>query len=118
MNHHFWGDISAWFIKNLAGIQLNPNKHDVNTVEIKPSFLAALDYVSAYHIAPSGKISVSWKREEQTIILEIEIPDEISAVAEVEMEFGFEDGSRLRPVKTGTYRIIPNVKECKLPIKG
>ena len=118
MNHHFWGDISAWFIKNLAGIQLNPNKHDVNTVEIKPSFLVALDYVSAYHIAPSGKISVSWKREGQTIILEIEIPDEISAVAEVEMGFGFEDGSRLRPVKTGTYRIIPNVKECKLPIKG
>ena len=38
MNHHFWGDISAWFIKSLAGIQFNPQGNDITRVDIKPSF--------------------------------------------------------------------------------
>ena len=106
MNHHFWGDISAWFIKCLAGIQLNPNKHDVNSLKIKPSFVDALDHVSAYHIAPAGKISVSWKRENQNFILNVEIPEKISAICEVEPFFCFADGSLSKHITTGSYKIV------------
>ena len=106
MNHHFWGDISAWFIKCLAGIRLNPNKNNVNEVEIRPSFINALDEVSAYHIAPSGKISVSWRKEGQDIILDVEIPNGVCATAKMEPRFRFEDGERSKPIVSGTYRII------------
>ncbi len=107
MNHHFWGDISAWFIKRLAGIQLNPDKHNVNTLKIAPSFISSLDTVSAYHIAPSGKISVSWRREGEGIILDVEIPQGVCATAEMEPHFCFEDGERSKPIVSGTYRILP-----------
>jgi len=106
MNHHFWGDISAWFMKCLAGIRLNPNKDNVNELEIRPSFIDALAEVSAYHIAPSGKISVSWRKEGQSIILDVEIPKGICATAKMEPRFCFEDGERSKSIGSGTYRII------------
>ncbi len=106
MNHHFWGDISAWFIKCVAGIQLNPEKHDVNRLKIKPSFIGALNHASACHNAPSGKITVSWKREGQAIILDVEIPKDIRATAELEPQFCFEDGQGSRPIVSGIYKIL------------
>ena len=105
MNHHFWGDISAWFIKCLAGIRLNPGKHDVNSLLIRPSFVKALDSVSAHHTAPGGKITSAWKREGGVIRLELEIPAGINAVAQLEKGFVFEDGSDIKEVKTGTYTV-------------
>lgn len=106
MNHHFWGDISAWFIKCLAGIQLNPDKHNVNTLRIKPSFIKALDSVSAYHLAPAGKISVAWRKEETAIILDVEIPQGVCATAEMEQGFCFEDGECSKSIVSGTYKIV------------
>ena len=35
-NHHFWGDISHFFIRQLAGIRLNPKGSDVNRLDILP----------------------------------------------------------------------------------
>ncbi len=106
MNHHFWGDISAWFIKRIAGIQFNPEKHNINTLKIKPSFIGALDNASAYYDAPSGKITVSWKREEQTIILNVEIPKDMQATAELESHYCFEDGQCSKTIVSGTYKIL------------
>jgi alpha-L-rhamnosidase len=108
MNHHFWGDISAWFIKCLAGIQLNPENRDVNELRIKPSFIHALDEVSAYHVAPAGKISVSWKRSGEEILLSVEIPYGVSATAVLEPGYCFENGETTRPIVTGTYKLLQN----------
>lgn len=105
MNHHFWGDISAWFIKRLAGIQVNPTLGDVNTLTVKPSFIAALDRVSAYHVAPAGKIAVSWKRSGEEITLTVEIPHGMHATAELEPAYCFADGTSTCPITTGTYKI-------------
>lgn len=106
MNHHFWGDISAWFIKCIAGINVNPEKNNANSVKIKPSFVSTLEYVSAYHILKNGKVSVEWKRENGAIILEVKVPNSVSAVAETEKGYAFEDGSTRKNIKTGVYKII------------
>ena len=41
-NHHFWGDISAWFIECLAGIEYNPDTDDLKKVNIRPAFVSEL----------------------------------------------------------------------------
>lgn len=105
MNHHFWGDISAWFIKRIVGIQLNPNKNDVNTLKIKPAFIQALDHASAFHNAPAGTISVSWKRENRDILLDVKIPEGICATAELGPDFCFEDGAHSKAITSGIYKI-------------
>lgn len=106
LNHHFWGDISGWFIQCIAGIRLNPTGRDVNTVHICPNFIEALDHASAYHIAPAGKIVSTWKRTETGITLELEIPDNMTATAILPKGYRFENGSSAKIVTGDRYQII------------
>ena len=69
-NHHFLCDISRWFIFHLAGLRVIDRK----TVEIAPRFLPQLEYASAYHILPAGRVSAAWKRVDGNIRMEIEVP--------------------------------------------
>ena len=106
VNHHFWGDISAWFISHIGGIKLNPTGHNVNEVVISPDFITSLDHASAYHIAPAGRIAVSWKRDGDAVVLDVEIPDGMSATAVLKGGYAFDDGSFTRTVTSGTYKIV------------
>ncbi len=112
MNHHFWGFISTWFIKYLAGIRLNPNRNNVDELEIHPTFIRQLDEASAFHIAPKGKIAVSWERNADGIILKVEMPDEMRAAAVLDDGFCFEaDGVSSKPIGSGIYRITETCKK-------
>lgn len=75
LNHHFWGDISAWFIKSIAGIDYNPDCRDTKRVDIRPNFIGDLDFAQAYHICPHGKISSSWRKNGDKAVIEITIPE-------------------------------------------
>jgi alpha-L-rhamnosidase len=101
MNHHFWGDISAWFIKCLAGIRIAGN----DSVVIRPCFVKGLDNVSAYHVTPVGKVSVSWHRNGDAILLDVELPAGIKAKAETEKGYCFEDAGAAIGITSGRYKI-------------
>ncbi len=73
-NHHFFGDISAFFIKDICGIGYNPNLDDLDYVEIKPHFVTGLENASAFHKMPKGNISVKWQKFEGYILLETGVP--------------------------------------------
>lgn len=106
MNHHFWGDISAWFIKRIAGIQLNPDGNNISKLMIKPSFIIALDNAEAYHISPLGKIASSWKRVDQNIMLTLEIPTEMKTIISLEKGYVFEDGTTEKEAYTGNFLVL------------
>ncbi|MGM9626197.1 MAG: family 78 glycoside hydrolase catalytic domain, partial [Eubacteriales bacterium] len=75
-NHHFFGDISGWFIKAIGGINFNPDVDDLTRADVTPHFVTGLDFAEAFHITPSGKISVRWERtSENEITLKVEYPD-------------------------------------------
>lgn len=61
-NHHFFGDISHWFYRTIAGINVNPNLDDANYIEISPRFIKDLSFADASLKLRAGKITVSWKR--------------------------------------------------------
>lgn len=105
MNHHFWGDISAWFIKSLAGIQFNPQGNDITRVDIKPSFVTALNNAEGYYTAPSGKIVSSWKKKGDCVILTLQIPEAVKATAYLEKGYVFDDGASSKVVCSGEYVI-------------
>lgn len=77
LNHHFWGDISSWFIKCIVGINYNPSGTNHKEVQITPSFIDCLDYAEGFHITPFGKISVKWKRVAGQVLLEVSVPEMI-----------------------------------------
>ena len=105
MNHHFWGDISNWFIQYLAGIRMNPSCRNVNEVNISPCFVADLEYAKGFHIAPAGKISSEWKRCDDNITLSVEVPEEITGRIILPDGFAFDDGRKVKLLISGEYNI-------------
>ena len=110
LNHHFWGDVSAWFYIYLAGMKINPTCRDTTEVDIKPCFAEALSEVSAYHDMPDGKISVSWNRNGSKITLAIEAADKLHGKIGLSAGYAFEDGDTEKELKSGNYTVIKNIK--------
>ena len=106
LNHHFWGDVSAWFYIYLAGMKINPTCRDTTEVDIKPCFAEALSEVSAYHDMPDGKISVSWNRNGSKITLAIEAADKLHGKIGLPAGYAFEDGDTEKELKSGNYTVI------------
>lgn len=106
MNHHFFGDISSWFIKCLAGIKLNPSGSNVNEVDIIPAFPDKIDFAKAYHIAPAGKIESGWQRSGKEIELLVSIPSSMKGKLILPNGYMFEDGLKVKVLTGGAYRVI------------
>ena len=58
-NHHFFGDIARWFIREVAGLRVENHK----TVVIKPDFMKPITSAEAYYELPAGRVSVKWETE-------------------------------------------------------
>ena len=67
-NHHFWGSVSAWFYRSLAGLNLL----SARKVEISPDFIPQLAHAEADYCDGDAKISVRWQRCGEKILLKIE----------------------------------------------
>ncbi len=91
-NHHFWGDISAFFIKRICGINYNPDGGDTSRLLLAPHFIGALDFASAHHDCPMGRICSEWKREGEAVIWSLAIPDGMSC--ELKLPKGYREISR------------------------
>ena len=71
-NHHFFGDIARWFIREIAGLKVENCK----AVIIKPDFMRQVSWAEAYYELPAGRVSVKWEiQEDGKIRLEYTCPD-------------------------------------------
>ncbi len=68
-NHHFWGNISAFFMEQICGIKVC-----ADTINIEPHFPSDLNYASASYNSVFGRVSVSWKRKNDIISFDLEYP--------------------------------------------
>lgn len=81
-NHHMYSDFMSWIIKTLVGINLFDSETGYKKVNINPVFINDLDYCSGYTETVYGKITVSWRRENNKVILEVNVPEDITAFCE------------------------------------
>lgn len=109
LNHHFWGDISAWFYTYLAGIKINPTGRDVTNVDIAPLFPEKLNSVCAHYDTPNGKIAINWERtNENSFILKITAAEKLHGKILLPEGFTFEDGTHEAELKSGEFAIRKN----------
>ena len=106
MNHHFWGDISAWFVKRLAGICYNPDGTDRTRVDICPHFPEKMEDASAWYDSNCGKIASKWVREGNKIVLNLEIPANMQGQLILKDGCHLENGETTCPVVSGEYTIL------------
>ena len=65
LDHHFWGFVSGWFYKYIAGIRiLSPRE-----VNVQPCFAASLSKAEGRHVFTHGRIRVRWERKGEEIAL-------------------------------------------------
>ena len=78
-NHHFFGDIARWFIREAAGLRVEDRK----TVTIRPAFLKEINFAEAYYELPAGRVSVQWKRDGQgKLTLQYDCPETVTCKIE------------------------------------
>lgn len=108
-NHHFWGDVSAWFIKRVAGICINPDGTSLRSADITPAFIEKLSFAEGWHSlgGENGeKIYVSWKRGESDknkIALTVECPEGVNGRIILKNGWHFENGASVAVLKSGVY---------------
>lgn len=73
-NHIMYGDVSAWFYKNLAGILPDIDQPGFKHFIIEPYFPPELDWVKTIKNTGYGNIKVDWSKTGDTIRLNLEIP--------------------------------------------
>ena len=79
LNHHFWGDIVAFFMRHLAGIQIE----STTKARIAPDFVSSINNVTAYTSIPKGRISVEYKKCDIMVSMTVTIPAGVEATVEV-----------------------------------
>lgn len=107
LNHHMFGDISAWFIEYIGGIRPNPHRDDPNEILIAPCFIKKLTHASAFYDAPDGRIAVKWERLASGIKLTIDKNDGISG--EIKLPDGYifkESNCNYENLDNGEYFIL------------
>lgn len=73
-NHTFFGDVNAWMMKSLAGIQVDPSAPGFSRVIIAPNPVGDLTSAKAHYDSVRGRISSEWKLENGVFELRIGIP--------------------------------------------
>ena len=82
-NHIMFGDISAWFVKALAGINPDPNSPGFRHVLIQPHVVGDLTSASAHYDSIRGRIETAWTVENGAIALKVVIPANCTATVRV-----------------------------------
>lgn len=65
LDHHFFGDISAFFMEYLAGLRPNPFLRDPSEIMVAPLFVKSLSFAEASYKNENGSISVRWGRSHE-----------------------------------------------------
>ena len=78
-SHPMFGSVTAWFYQGLGGIYPDENNPGFKHIKIKPNIVQGLDFVSTAYNSIYGNIVSSWKYENETMKLLVEIPPNTTA---------------------------------------
>lgn len=79
LNHVFMGDVSAWMMNCLAGINRDPANPGFNNIIITPHFVKELDWVKGEYRSVKGLITSEWRRVDGLVELTVRIPSGCTA---------------------------------------
>ena len=103
LNHHFWGNVSSWFMQTLAGIRCFPTQNP-DKVCIQPFFPDGMTFAEGWHQTPQGRVFVRWERADAQICLHIEVPDGVRGWIVLEGGYKFADtGTTKRLLESGSF---------------
>ncbi len=106
INHHFWGDITAWFVNTVVGIRYNPTTHNLKRVDIKPHIPKDLNDAAAHYDSVYGRIEARWVKSGETVTLTVKVPDGTKGIIAPQNNYRFADGDIRKPIASGEYTLV------------
>ena len=79
LNHIMFGDISAWFYRDLCGIRPDANSPGFTHFTLHPRPCPAIGHAEAEFQSMSGTIRSAWRFERDTVVYEFEVPGNAGA---------------------------------------
>ena len=79
VNHVFLGDVAAWYVNDLAGINFDPAAPGFARIVIAPHFVEGLDWAAASYDSVRGEIRSEWRRRDGRVTLKITVPANTTA---------------------------------------
>ncbi len=79
LNHAFLGDVSAWMVNTIAGINSDPSKPGFGAVSICPHFIESLSWARGEYRSVRGLIRSEWRREGDKVLLTVTVPANTTA---------------------------------------
>ncbi|MDR0429269.1 MAG: glycoside hydrolase family 78 protein [Tannerellaceae bacterium] len=79
LNHVFMGDVSAWMMNHIAGINYDEKQPGFKNIIITPQFVKGLEWAEGNYWSANGYIYSSWKRGSEGITMEVDIPTNCTA---------------------------------------
>ncbi len=73
-NHYSYGAIGDWMYRSMAGIDTYEDGPGYKHIKIKPHIGGNFTNVSASLITYYGKVSSTWKIQDNTLVMDVEIP--------------------------------------------
>ncbi|MDP4185265.1 MAG: family 78 glycoside hydrolase catalytic domain [Bacteroidota bacterium] len=80
LNHIMMGEVSAWMMRTLAGINIDPANPGFKNIIIKPRFVSGLNHAKGSMNSIHGEIVSEWTKDGDMIILNLRIPANTTAV--------------------------------------
>ncbi|MDD7233947.1 MAG: family 78 glycoside hydrolase catalytic domain [Bacteroidales bacterium] len=98
LDHIFFGDISAWLVNDIAGINKDDLAPGFGHIVISPHFVDGLDWANASYNSVKGLIKAGWKKKGEKVVVDVTIPENTTATLKIE---GMPD----RQLRSGKTRI-------------
>jgi len=73
-NHPMFGGGLAWFYRQLAGMQADPDQPGYKHIIFRPQPLDSLDFVTYRNNTPYGEAGITWRREGEALSVELTVP--------------------------------------------
>ena len=70
-NHHFMGDVSAWYVKTIVGINVNPDCDNPNKVFVDPHFVETVENACGEYASKNGFVKVDWAIKDGKIFVDV-----------------------------------------------
>lgn len=104
-NHHFMGDISAWFYKEICGINYSCFRNSDERIRLTPKMMDKFEYASAQFNTKDGAVGLRFENRGGYIALEIKLPAHMSA--EIKLPDGWSDplGRNAFKCGSGIYKV-------------
>ena len=79
IDHVFLGDVAAWYVNDLVGINYDAEQAGYNHIVFRPNFVKQLDWAKASYHAQHGLIQAQWTRSGDQVQYTVVVPANTTA---------------------------------------